>query len=24
MYTMPTGIAGALRLLGEKFGPTRS
>ena len=24
MYTMPTGIAGALRLLGEKFRPTRS
>ncbi len=24
MYTMPTGFAGALRLLGEKFRPTRS
>jgi branched-chain amino acid transport system permease protein len=24
MYTMPTGIAGALRLLGEKLRPTRS
>jgi hypothetical protein len=24
MYTMPTGIAGAIRLLGEKFRPARS